>query len=84
MDDFEQNWNAFPNPSNGIVNVQLPSNKGTLSIYDYSGRCIYNAEIHSKQLTIGKDILSNVGAYHLVWNSNDSKKTSRITLIVNN
>jgi hypothetical protein len=84
VDDIDQNWNAYPNPSNGIVNLQLPSNKGTLSIYDYSGRCIYNAEIHSKQLTIGKDILSNSGAYHLVWISKDSQKTSRKTLIVNN
>jgi len=84
LDDIDQNWNAFPNPSNGNVNLQFPSNQGTLSIYDYSGKCIYNAEIHSKQLTIGKDILSNAGAYHLIWSSMDSKKTSRKTLIVNN
>jgi hypothetical protein len=84
LDVFDQNWNAYPNPSNGIVNLQLPSNKGTLSIYDYSGRCIYNAEIHSKQLTIGKDILSNAGAYHLIWSSIDSQKSSRKTVIVNN
>ena len=84
LNDFEQNWNAYPNPNNGIVNIQIPSNQGTLSIYDYSGRCIYNAEIHSKQLTIGKDILTNSGAYHLVWSSKDSKKSSRKTVIVNN
>ena len=84
LNEIEQNWTAYPNPSNGIVNLQLPSNKGTLSIYDYSGRCIYNAVIHSKQQTIGKDILRNEGAYHLVWISKDSKKSSRKTVIVNN
>ena len=84
LNDFEQNWNAYPNPNNGIVNIQIPSNQGTLSIYDYSGRCIYNAEIHSKQLTIGKDILTSSGAYHLVLSSLDFKKSSRKTVIVNN
>ena len=84
IDELEQNWSAYPNPSNGIVNIQIPSNQGTLSIYDYSGRCIYNTEIHSKQLTIGKDILTIAGAYHLVWSSMNSKKSSHKTVIINN
>lgn len=82
LDEIAQNWSAYPNPSNGNVNLQFPSNQGTLSIYDYSGRCMYNAKIHSKQLTIGKDILTNSGAYHLVWTSIDSKKSSRKTIII--
>jgi len=54
------NFNMFPNPSDGIVNVQLPSdiNKAKIDVFDYLGKRIMQKYITSTDNTINVSNLS--------------------------
>jgi hypothetical protein len=81
-ENINQSWSVYPNPSNGITQIQLPVNNGLLSIYDNTGKCIHSVNVYSKQIKIEREILPHSGLYHLVWNSANSTKSSHKTLII--
>jgi hypothetical protein len=81
-ENVAQTWNVYPNPSNEKVLIQLPTDNGSLSIYDNAGRHIQYIQIHSKQVTLDREILPHSGMYHLVWSNGSGTKTSQKTLII--
>ncbi len=83
IENIDQAWRVYPNPSNGNIQIQLPTNNGILRIYDLTGKCIHSMNVYSKQFNIERDILSHSGLYHIVWSNNNSAITSHKTIIIN-
>ena len=84
IEEFENNFIAYPNPSKGDVNVLLYSEmdtKATVSLYDVTGKEIYSAPV---DLTVGKNeidfnIKVKPGIYFLKVNTKEKNYgTSKI------
>lgn len=61
----ENNIRIFPNPSNGRVNIILPSNeKSFIYIYNIDGKVIYNNSFNEKELIIDLKNISR-GLYYI-------------------
>lgn len=85
MLDLAEGLQIYPNPSNGVVNLQLNKqqiNKNlSLNIVDVLGRSVYTANLYTKTPLNAFDLskLSN-GAYFLIIDS-EGKKTSKKLII---
>lgn len=60
-------FRAWPVPSSGLVNLDLPGNTGTLTVRDALGRSIHRAPTRSQRTSV--DLTGRgPGAYILEWN----------------
>ena len=72
------NVKVWPNPVLGIVNINTPSNSGTLRIMSIDGKCVYQQKYFTKNIQLDSEILSS-GTY-VITLTDDSGKfyTTRI------
>jgi len=75
---------AFPNPSNGIVQVQLPESSGVFltSLYSIMGQQMHQTQISSSQSTIDLSALGISPGMYLLHLVNKQKDKSFKTIIV--
>jgi hypothetical protein len=74
--NIAQIWNirssikAYPNPSNGLLNLELPTAQGQIMLYELSGRLLARQTHSDTQLSLD---LSNYpsGTYLLQWTGED-------------
>ena len=85
-DSLSLKMTLYPNPSNGIVNMNISGTQNdlNLALFDINGRVVYNVKINSKYQNLKKvlDLSSLPKGIYLVnlWNSNQ-KYVSKILLI---
>lgn len=71
---FNKNVHLFPNPNNGSFQIYLNDIdiKGTVSIYTFSGECIYEESFEGNIFFVNLDYKSK-GMYVLSIKNNDMK-----------
>jgi subtilisin-like proprotein convertase family protein len=75
-------FTVYPNPSKGILNIQLSSLTGdsaSADIYDVQGRKVASTTITNSLTQLSIDNLTN-GVYFVVVNQNNQKTTKKIVL----
>lgn len=53
---------VWPNPVNGVININTPSPSGVVRIFAVDGSCVYQSNYNSSNFNIGSDFLAN-GTY---------------------
>ena len=79
---------AYPNPTNGIINIQLvktndsPNNYSKLEIADISGKVVYYTQINDVDEDVYSIDISNLprGFYVLILNTGNSQSIQKIIL----
>jgi PKD repeat protein len=79
----EQIFSAYPNPSTGLINVQMKqAKKADLSLYDLSGRLHYSVDLPASSANFEVDVKHLPrGMYILKLNTGESMYSRRIMLI---
>ncbi len=67
----------FPNPTNGLVTVNVPQSQGTVRIYDITGKLLSTKEITSAQQQLDYTQLSS-GVYMMVIESDKNQTVQRL------
>ena len=67
----------FPNPTNGIVTVTIPQSKGTVRLYDITGKLLGTKEITSSPQQLDYTRLSS-GVYMMVVESDKNQTVQRL------
>jgi len=70
IEALQQALTVYPNPSNGIIQIELPNNQGNLSLYDVQGRLVRYLTKAPKSLQLGDETFDHAGIYLLRWESN--------------
>ncbi len=53
---------VWPNPVNGVININTPSPSGVVRIYAVDGSCVYQSNYNSSNFNLDSDFLAN-GTY---------------------
>jgi hypothetical protein len=69
---------VYPNPANGILNIESPYEKYNTSLYDYTGKCVLNQASYNKE-TLNIAHLRK-GIYLLVVEADGKQETTKITI----
>lgn len=64
VEEQEFNVHVYPNPTTGLVNVDLPAPKGEIRVYDIQGKLIKQDQVTGQQMQIDLRSFSN-GVYHI-------------------
>lgn len=75
---FDNEFNVYPNPSNGTVNVKTADENGMISIYDLSGKMIYRKEAVANETIKIEGIES--GLYMLRFEGEKTVNTARLLI----
>jgi hypothetical protein len=77
IDELKNSFSIYPNPSNGIINIQAANTIKTVSIYNMIGNLVMVKNIANKQSTLNIENLTN-GVYFMEFNlSNGSILNSK-------
>ena len=83
-DNNFETFNIFPNPSNGLVTIQLSTtDKVAISLYDIGGRNVYNKTFNNTSALFDQDIsLTNLqqGVYLLTIETDGKKATKKLII----
>ena len=80
---LENTLTVYPNPTQGTLNVSLPSisgNNGMLQVYQIDGRLLMQQSVSAEQTTLDVSTLPS-GSYLLIYQDNDLLQTKRFTRI---
>jgi len=74
-------FSMFPNPSDGVLNFQLPSNtqRTNVSIFDYLGKTLIQKDLNASNSTIDVSSLSS-GIYFVRINTNTKTGTKKLII----
>ena len=75
---------VLSNPSHGVVflTVRLPNETQQLSVYDISGRLVYNETLQSQSSTVTRIIEGlNAGVYHVTITAGNRVETYRVCVL---
>ena len=67
MNQIESNFSIYPNPSNGIINVQAAEKINTVNVYNMIGNLVMVRNISNTQTTLDIEKLTN-GIYFIELN----------------
>jgi len=72
----------YPNPSSGVVNLELNSdlNEGNIEVKDVLGRVVYTQRLGTKQRDIQLDLSKLKGVYFILMLDGDSVSTDKIVI----
>ncbi len=71
--------NIYPNPTTGILNVELPSNEGYLQLYNNLGQAVQQwSAIDSKIILDLRGYPQ--GVYYIEWNDGKQKSSQKLML----
>ena len=83
FEEIDKTINIYPNPSDGLINVEIEGfNQSTfIQVYDLGGKIVYqeNTEMFNQVITLDLSFLEK-GTYILTENSNDKIYTSLIII----
>lgn len=78
-----QPLNVYPNPTTGIIQVEIPGSGATIQVTDVLGKVVYTQQ----NLPIGKTVINlnenPAGIYFVVIKSGAKQTVSRLTLVDN-
>ena len=75
------NFKLYPNPSNGVLNIDLPNNKGfNLYIINLQGKIVLDKEINEVHNTVNLDYLDN-GLYFVKIFNGQKVYTKKISIV---
>lgn len=78
-DEAKLEYGLYPNPSNGVFTVTIPSDNSRLTIYDTRGMAVYSENfINSGEHTINSNL--NSGVYIVVVSADDNNYTTKIVI----
>lgn len=66
----------FPNPSAGILNVEVPENGGELEMYDISGRQVFCQTVRKTNISMDLSTLKT-GMYFVSWCGKEGRVTKK-------
>ena len=69
---------VFPNPSNGIINIKSNGKLGSISIYDYNGRIIWQLDKSDNEIIM---LELKAGIYLLVINRNGIRYSQKLQIL---
>ena len=77
MNQIESDFSIYPNPSNGIINIQSGNKIKSINIYNMIGNLVTVRNISNTQSTLNIEHLTN-GVYFMEFNfENGSLKNSK-------
>lgn len=76
---IENELNVYPNPSNGIINIENPTLIQSLEVYDFQGKLVFTQELNSFQTSLIVDLAN--GNYLLSVKTNNG--TFRENILIN-
>ena len=62
------NYSIYPNPTNGEINIQLPSLYSHIKIFDAFGNVVFEKTLNSKQETLNLNLSSGMYFYQVIDN----------------
>ncbi len=78
-DEAKLEYDLYPNPSNGLFTVTIPSENSRLTVYDTRGMAVYSENfINSGEHTINSNL--NSGVYIVVVTTDDNNYTTKIII----
>lgn len=77
IEENELAYRIFPNPAIDIVNIQTNSDKGTIEIFDITGKQISSKNYTSEMFQLNISSFP-AGTYYAVLSSETSRKTTKI------
>ena len=70
INELDNSFNIYPNPSNGVINIQSSNIIKTINIYNMIGNLVMVKNIANNQTTINVENLTN-GVYFMELNLNN-------------
>lgn len=78
-DNFASKFSIYPNPTDGIVYIDIPESKATVRISDILGKVVKVANLSSNQSSIDLSTLKS-GMYFIEIQLSEAKYTSKLTI----
>jgi len=78
-DNLISKISIYPNPTDGIVNIDIPENKATVRISDILGKVVKVANLNSNQSSVDLSSLKS-GMYFIEIQLSETKYTSKLTI----
>ena len=78
-DNFASKFSIYPNPTDGIVYIDIPESKATVRISDILGKLVKVANLSSNQSSIDLSTLKS-GMYFIEIQLSEAKYTSKLTI----
>ena len=78
-DNLSSKISVYPNPTNGLINIEIPENTATVKISDILGKVVKTEKLSSNQVSIDLSFL-NSGMYFIEIQLSETKYVSKLTL----